>query len=116
MVLGAGWGEEDMIVLDRTSNEWEWLVGAISTGHVGAVCLNDAIYILYLGGSLKKIDKLNQWMYLATMNVKRHGCRNSIVTCNGSIWVLGGIGDEDGTSLTSVERYDLEENKWIEMT
>ncbi|OEL16008.1 F-box/kelch-repeat protein, partial [Dichanthelium oligosanthes] len=53
---------------------------------------------------------LNRWTVLAKMNVARRDFACAEV--NGVIYVAGGLGP-DGDSLSSVEAYNPQQNKWI---
>ena len=52
---------------------------------------------------------------LANMHVGREWIQNSSVECDGSFWVFGGADPVPKKCLKSVERYDPNEEKWIEM-
>lgn len=105
-----------MFILNREGADWIELAAELphETEHGGAVVLNEELYIF--GGSettdhLYKLDKATgDWIRLADMNEERWAITNSCLAWNGSIWVLGGYGD-----LKSVERYDPEQDKWIQM-
>lgn len=67
----------------------------------GKDCASDEVY---------QYDScLNRWTVLAKMNVAR--CDFACAEVNGVIYVAGGFGP-NGESLSSVEVYDLEQNKW----
>lgn len=67
----------------------------------GKECVSDEVY---------QYDScLNRWTALSKMNVAR--CDFACAEVNGMIYVAGGFGP-GGDSLSSVEVYDPEQNKW----
>lgn len=106
-----------MVALNKDTDDWDALI-RVPDDLTAAACLNNEIYILTGKKSLRKVDENLEWKRLAEMNVERVNITNSCLTWNDSIWVFGGQGlDDEGreASLASVERYDPQEDKWIEM-
>ena len=111
---------DEMFVLNEDRTKWIEL--PIRLPHPmaggGAVVLDGKIYIFggyYEYSSLHVWDNENKkWKQLNDMNEGRADITNSCLTYNGAIWALGGYTGRSEI-LKSVERYDPEEDKWIEM-
>lgn len=52
----------------------------------------------------------NKWRRLADLNEAR--CHSKGAVLGGKLYVIGGMGNEPGTALASVEVYDAEQDKW----
>uniref|UniRef100_A0A0E0K044 Acyl-[acyl-carrier-protein] desaturase n=1 Tax=Oryza punctata TaxID=4537 RepID=A0A0E0K044_ORYPU len=89
----AGFG---VVVLDGKL----FVIAGYAADH-GKECVSDEVY---------RYDScLNRWVELSKMNVAR--CDFACAEVNGMIYVAGGFGP-NGDSLSSVEVYDAEQNKW----
>ena len=77
---------------------------------VGAVYLNDELYIINCYKSLFKLDENMEWKQLADMNEERGDINNSCLEWNGYIWIFGGEDRDSVEVLKSVERYDPKQN------
>ncbi|KAF0933890.1 hypothetical protein E2562_020023, partial [Oryza meyeriana var. granulata] len=89
----AGFG---VVVLDGKL----FVIAGCAADH-GKECVSDEVY---------RYDScLNRWVELSKMNVAR--CDFACAEVNGMIYVAGGFGP-NGDSLSSVEVYDPEQNKW----
>uniref|UniRef100_A0A0D9VG84 F-box domain-containing protein n=1 Tax=Leersia perrieri TaxID=77586 RepID=A0A0D9VG84_9ORYZ len=89
----AGFG---VVVLDGKL----FVIAGYDADH-GKECVSDEVY---------RYDScLNRWVELSKMNVAR--CDFACAEVNGMIYVAGGFGP-NGDSLSSVEVYDPEQNKW----
>lgn len=83
-----------------------------------AAVLDGQIYVVggWAGRYLASVERYdpvtNSWRFVASLNVARWGHR--CCTVNGSLYVLGG--HSDSKHLASIEKYDAQIDKWIEVS
>ena len=89
-----------------------------------SVCyIDDFIYTI--GGKDHKSDVLNYcerynikrncWETIAPLNVKRYAASCTAVKSRRSIFLFGGIHEEDNKTVDTIEEYIIDQNIWVDL-
>ncbi|XP_077973636.1 kelch-like protein 38 isoform X1 [Styela clava] len=119
--------DQALVVFDKTSfhlqqfnpksNEWKQMQKMnedMESGLFSAIALNQHIYVIVGETSfyrLKYVDVNATWEKLKSP-LKVHGYLPPMTLVNGEIWIVGGCG---GSDTTTVEKYDSLRNQWTKM-
>ena len=94
----------------------EHLAAPHKGGAAAAVVIEDAIYVLYEGGTLWRLDPShpdNRWERCRPYEGVRR--EYAVAAAGGALFVIGGL-DRDGRPMRSVDRYDARADTWSDMT
>ena len=117
-----GFGSTTVERYDPSKDSWEDVAAMNEARHdaFGASMNNN----IYVAGGYRKKDQTgmvvntcevynpstNEWQLMPSLNVPRHSA--SMVCCNGTLYVVGGLKDNKPSRELSVEMFDSEIGEW----
>nr|XP_039260863.1 kelch-like protein 12 [Styela clava] len=111
------WTSSHLQQFNPRSNEWKQMQKMnedMKSKMFSAIALNQHIYVLVGDNSfyrLKYVDVNATWEELKS-SLKNHGDSPPMTLADGEIWIVGGCG---GSDTTTVEKYNSLRNQWTKM-